>query len=139
VSFDDDLAAELAAEKDHIDVDVVVNSKPYKLRFFQMDGLDWADQCDRFPIRPGVLLDMRYGYNLRPLSKAVAKLTGKMVDGEKLVDLTEEQWDGLLKMLPGAAMKHVGDALFNLNEWLPDVAVVEAKKAFAAESAPNSD
>lgn len=138
MSFDDDVAAQIAAEKDFVNVDVTLNGKLYTFRFFQMDGLEWADQTDRFPARPGVLLDMRYGYNLRPLSKAVAPLSGKQVDGDTLIDLTPEQWEKLFKALPGAAVMRIGDALFNLNEYAPGEAVEAAKKASAAESALSS-
>jgi hypothetical protein len=85
------------------------------------------------------MLDMRYGYNLRPLSKAVAALTGKMVDGDTLTDLTPEQWEKLFKALPGASVMRIGDAIFSLNEYMPGEAVEAAKKEFAAQSAPNSD
>lgn len=139
MAFDDDLDAALAAERDFIDVPVAVNEKLHTLRFFQMDGLEWADQTDRYPARPGVLLDMRYGYNLRPLSKAVAVLTGKLVDGDEVVDITPEQWDKLFKALAGAPIMRIGDALFSLNEWMPGQAVEAAKKSFAAESAQNSN
>lgn len=138
MSFDDDLDAQVAADAEYADVDVLINGKLRTLRFFQMDGLEWSDQTDRFPARPGVLLDSKYGYNLRPLSRAVAPLCGKMVDGDKLVDLTKEQWGKLFKGLAPASVMRIGDAIFNLNEWLPGLAVDEAKKALAVESALNS-
>jgi hypothetical protein len=136
MSFDDDLEAAVLAEKDWADVEISLNGKYHVLRFFEMDALLWADQTDRFPARPRVLLDMRYGYNLRPLSMAVAPLTGKLVDGDKLVDLTEDQWRKLFKgALKGAPIMRIGDALFNLNEYLPGLEVEAAKKAFEVESA----
>jgi hypothetical protein len=138
MSFDDDLDAQVAAEAEYADVDVLINGKLCTLRFFQMDGLDWADQTDRFPARPGVLLDMKYGYNIRPLSLAVAPLCGKMVDGDTLVDLTKEQWVKLFKGIAPASVMRIGDNIFNLNEYAPGEAVAAAKKASAAESALNS-
>lgn len=138
MSLDDDLDAQIAAEAEYADVDVLINGKLRTLRFFQMDGLEWADQCDRYPARPGVLLDSKYGYNLRPLSRATAPLCGKMVDGESLVNLTKEQWVKLFNGLAPASVMRIGDCIFNLNEWLPGQAVEAAKKALAAESAPNS-
>lgn len=138
MSFDDDLDAQVAAEADYADVDLLINGKLHTLRFFQMDGLEWSDQTDRFPVRPGVLMDSRYGYNLRPLSQAVAPLCGKLVDGDKLVDLTKKQWAKLFKGVAPSAVMRIGDTIFNLNEWLPGKAVDEAKKALAVESALNS-
>lgn len=139
MSFDDDLDAAVAAERDTVDVSATVNGHLYTFRFTQMDGLEWADITDRFPGRPGVLLDTRYGYNLRPLSKMAAKETGELVEGDTLTKLSPEQWDKFFKGAPGAAVMRIGDAIFNLNEYLPGLAVEDAKKALAAESAKSSD
>lgn len=138
MSFEDDLKAEFEAEKDHRDVDVKLNDKLYTFRFTVLDGVEWAAAGDLFPARPGVLLDMRYGYNLRPLSLYVAAKTGKRVDGDKLVDLTPDQWSNLFKALPGYSVARIGDAMFDLHEISPERAVEELKKARAAESAHSS-
>jgi hypothetical protein len=136
MSFDDDLEAAFTSEKDWVDVEVSLNGNLHVLRFFEMDGLEWADQTDRFPARPGVLLDMRYGYNLRPLAKAVAIATGKLVEGDTTKDIPAAQWEKLFKgALAGAPIMRIGDAIFNLNEYLPGQAVEAAKKAAAVESA----
>lgn len=137
-SLDDDLDQQMNRELDTVDVDVTVNGKLRTFRFTEMDGLKWADLCDRAPARPGVLLDMRYGYNMRELTVLAAPQSGVLVNGEKSETLSVEQWAKLFKGLPGSAVQRVGDALFNLNEWLPAQAVDAAKKAFAAESAKNS-
>lgn len=138
MSFDEDLDAQMNRELDTVDVPVTVNGKLRTLRFTEMDGLKWADFCDRSPARPGVLLDMRYGYNLRELTKIAAPASGVLVDGDTVTELSTEQWAKLLKGLPGSSAQRIGDALFNLNEWMPGQAVEDAKKAFAAESAKNS-
>lgn len=137
MSFEDDLKAEFEAEKPTHDIDVSLNGALYTLRFTQMDALTWAAATDMHPARPGVLLDMRYGYNLRPLSLLVAAKTGQRVDGEKLVDLTPDQWTNLFKALPGASVMRIGDALFDLNEIAPAEAIAALKKELAAGSAQN--
>jgi hypothetical protein len=138
MSFEDDLKAEFEAEKPHRNVDVKLNDKLYTLRFTVMDGIEWTAAGDMFPPRPGVLLDTRYGYNLRPLTLFVASKTGQRVDGEKLTDLTPDQWSNLFKALPGKSVSRIGDALFDLNEYTPGAEVEALKKARAAESAQGS-
>lgn len=134
MSFEDDLKAEYEAPKPHEDVDVVLNGNLYTLRFTQMDGAEWAGDCDRAPARPGVLLDMRYGYNLRELVPVVSQKTGGRVDGDEVVPLTPDQWRAIFKG-NGRNVSRIGDAIFMLNEYAPDEAVEAAKKALAAGSA----
>lgn len=139
MSFEDDLKAELDRVKPTADVDVRLKGTLYTFRFEQMDGLEWADATDRFPARPGVLLDARYGYNLRPLSLLVASKTGARVDGDALVKLSEDQWRTLFKALPGAPVMRIGDVIFALNEYTPGEEVEALKKGSAVAPALNSD
>lgn len=134
MSFEDDLKAEYEALKPTSDVDIALNGNLYTLRFKQMDGTEWADACDRAPVRPGVLLDKKYGYNLRFLVTLAAPLSGGRVDGDSVVPLTPDQWRAILKG-NGRNVSRIGDAIFLLNEYGPEDAVDEAKKASAAGSA----
>lgn len=136
MSFEDDLKATYEAPKPFGDVDVVLNGNPYTLRFTQMDAATWADLCDRSPIRKGVLLDARYGYNLRDLVPEVALLTGGRLDGDTVVPLTKDQWAAILKS-NGRNVSRIGDVVFDLNEYTPEMEVENAKKARAVESAKN--
>lgn len=138
MTFEDDLKAEFEAPKPTKDVDVKLNGKLYTFRFELMDSVEWASATDRAPARPGVLLDMRFGYNLRALVPLVAPMSGKRVDGDELVDLTPDQWRNLFKALPGASVMRIGDTLFDLNEYEPGEAVKELKKASAVEPKKNS-
>lgn len=138
MSFDDDLDAQIAAETQHVDVDVTLNKALRTIRVFAMDGLDWAAATDMFPARPDVPLDSVYGYNLRPLSKYLAPLCAKLLEDGKPVDLTVEQVDKLFKALPGNQIMQLGDAMWTLNEYLPGEAVKALKKGSAAKSARNS-
>lgn len=139
MSFTEDLEEALNTAPDWADVDVTVNGKLQKLRFFQMDGMEWALELDRHPIRPGVLLDMSFGYNLRTMVYAIAPRCGKRVEAnEQLLDLSQEQWQKLFKVLPGSSIRGIGDALISLNELIPQDLVNEAKKAFDAAFALNS-
>jgi hypothetical protein len=136
MSFEDDMKAAIAAPKPHLDVDVTVNGNLHTLRFVQMDPLEWASEADRHPARPGVMIDSRYGYNLRSLVKAVAPQTGSLFDDGESRPI--EDWPALLKLIAGNGFQRVTDAVWSLNEYLPEKAVEEAKKA-RANSAKTSN
>lgn len=145
--LDADLDAQLAAEPDFAYVHVTVNGKYRKLRFTQMDGLAWADLCDRCPPRmtqgPNktlvpIELDGAYGYNVRSVTALAAPISGHVQSGDDWVELSEERWRKLIKGLPGAQLRACGDAIFQLNQWGPSQAVLDAKKASEVESAMKS-
>lgn len=129
MTFEDDLAAVQAAPAPFLDAEVTVNGSYYALRFVQMDPFDWAVEVDKHPARPGVALDKRYGYNLRSLVKAVAPATGSLVEDDKTVPVKD--WPALLKAIGGHGFQRVTDAIWAVNEYLPEQAVVAAKKARA--------
>jgi hypothetical protein len=129
LSFEDDIKAAFEAPKPTHDVDVTLNGTLYTFRVTRMDGVEWASLADLFPARPGVMLDTRYGYNLRPLTLAAAAKSAQRLDGDTYVDLTDDQWRNLFKALPGASIQRFSDALFLLNEYGPAQEVEDAKKA----------
>jgi hypothetical protein len=115
----------------------------------QMDGIAWASETDKFPARPGVLVDQRYGYNLRPLTKHVAPKCSVLFDAdgnevELRVDPPEvkkdrvNQWADLFANIDGATFQRISDALFGLNEIWPAQAVDAAKKARTASAMASS-
>lgn len=129
MAFLDDLEAQAQAQVPTQDVELTLNGNLYTLRFRRMDGVEWATETDKHPARPGVLIDTRYGYNLRSLVKAVALKTGGRVEGDTVVDLSEDEWKQLWKIIDGSAAQRIGDAVWALNEWLPSAEVEKAKKA----------
>lgn len=140
MSFKDDLAAAKTADAPHADVTVLVNGKPYDLRFRQMEGPAWASETDRHPARPGVAVDMRYGYNIRSLTLGAAPKCGVLLDGDAEVVLRVDplgtkdrvdEWSDLLTSLSGHDFQRITDAIWSLNEYLPEQAVDAARKARA--------
>lgn len=136
-NLDDDLDAQLAAEPETVVVDVLVNGKMRTLQFTEMDGLAWADLTDRCPPRADAPVDRAYGFNIRLVVAHAAPISGRIKSGSEWAELSVEQWTKLLRGQKGAAIRTVGDALFQLNQWGPDQAVTAARKALAAESAKN--
>lgn len=143
MSFKDDLAAAKTAEVPHIDVTVLVNGKPYELRFRQMEGPAWAAETDRHPSRPGVLVDQKYGYNIRSLTLGAAPKCGVLLEGDAETALRVDapglenrvdEWADLLTTLSGHDFQRVTDAIWSLNEYLPEQAVDAARKARASSA-----
>jgi hypothetical protein len=147
-TFEEDLAAAQAPSDDHIDVLVLINSKPHLFRFRQMDGMAWAAETDRHPPRPNVAVDAAYGYNIRSLTKGAAPQCGVLVvDGEERklrvdppvkpkrgekVTKRVDQWEQVFQALSGHDFKRITDAIWSLNEYLPEKAVKAAGKALAS-------
>jgi hypothetical protein len=139
MTFEEDLQAQGAKPTETADADVLINGRPYTLRFLQLAGHQWVAEGDKYPVRPEVAIDRRYGYNLRALCLAVAKMSGRRVDGDALQPLSEEAWDAIFRDLPGADVQRVCDAIWELNEFRPEEALKAAKKAAAALSEPSFD
>lgn len=136
MSFESDLEEQVNKPTETADEEVIVGNTLTKFRFYQWAGYQWAEESDRHPVRPGVLLDLRYGYNLRSLGLACAKQTGRRVDSDGTEhELTPEQWDTLWRNLPGASVLTLCDAVWALNEHNPREAVDAARKASRARSA----
>jgi len=139
MSFLEDLAAAKDAPRPTLDVVVLLNGTQYVLRFTRMSGIDWGNLVDKHPPRIGkgkqeaagvaddaaVLLDIRYGYNVRAVTREACTLSGVVVDGEPL---TADQWTETLTALDGAAHQRITDAIFDLNEYGPQAEVDAARK-----------
>lgn len=146
MTFSDDLKAQGQTPRPIKDVDVIINDQLYTFRFRQMDGLEWAAECDKHPARLDSTIDSFYGYNLRTLTIAVAPRCGVRLDGETEIPLVVEaqhpllpanpnlvnEWRDLFAAIGGAGFQDISDALFALNQYDPAQAVEEAKKARAA-------
>ena len=126
MSFQDDLKAQLEAEKDTAEVRFLLNKNPYVLRFTQLDPWAWAEEADRHPPRPDVTLDRTFNYNMRELARAVAPRCGQLLrDGEPV---EVEDWDALFTAMSPSAVNRMCDAVWALHEAEAINAVVSASK-----------
>jgi hypothetical protein len=141
VGFLEDLAAQKSAERQTADVEILLNGHLYRLHVTQMDGMEWASIVDKYPARPGILIDQRYGYNLRALTKGELHRCAVLYDGDDVVPLRRDpigaknrvdQWADLFKAIDGNATQRVCDAVWGLNEYDPEQAVIAAKKALSS-------
>lgn len=126
--------AEAERELDREEADCLIT-----LRFWEMPGEEWAELTVKHPARPGVLVDMPYGYNMHAAAKEAAEVNGKIVDGDKLMDVSEEEWARLWKQLPGRSFGAVADAIYFLNEYEPEQRVERLKKVSRTVPSPVSE
>lgn len=150
MTFEDDLKA--TVDPDWVDVDALLNGNLYKLRFTALDGPTWANECDKYPMRPDVMLDQTYGYDLRALTLGVAPLTGKLVEADGTLRALQveppdprnpnkpvvNEWRDLLNKVDGQTFRRISDAIWALNEYLPSEAVKAAKKALTDSETPSA-
>jgi hypothetical protein len=136
--LDADLDSQETEEPDFAVVPVLINGKLRRLKFTQMDGLAWADICDRNDPRTGVKIDTAFGYNVAGAATLAAAASGRIQSGEEWKTLTPERWKRVIRNLSGAHLRAVADAVFQLNQYGPALAVLEAGKAYAVESAMKS-
>jgi hypothetical protein len=135
MTFEEDLAELENAPTKTADVQILVGKTLTTFRFYQWSGIQWAEEADNHPIRPGVIIDANYGYNLRSLCRAAAKETGRRVDDDGAEHtLDPEQWDKLFRHEAGAPVQDLCDAIWRLNEGGPAAEIDAARKASAAAS-----
>jgi len=133
-----DDAFEAAADEvtPHIDVDVSLGGKHIPLRFYRLDGEKWAEITSMAPMRLGSVIDRRYGYNFQAASRLAAPESGRVIEDDVEVTYDDAKWDQLFKKLAGHSVKLIHSAIWQLNEYDPEVAVADAKKGSAGGSQP---
>lgn len=110
------------------------------LRFWELPGDEWIAITMAYPPRADVALDENRGYNVHAASKDAAQVNGRVVEGDELIELTGSQWADLWDQLPGRALSLVCDAVFDLNEFNPQVRLSRLGKAspVAPDNSPGS-
>jgi hypothetical protein len=151
-NFADDLAAAKAKRKNEpisVLVDVLVNEELVRLKFTELPAERWADICAHSPVRPEVLYDEQYGYNIHSACRMAAPLCGvRVVAGEDVpLEMRRDpstgrvvgsEWDDLFDVISGHEFGLIADAIWELNEWGPQQRLEAAKKASTLASAVNS-
>lgn len=116
------------------DVEVLLGDEVVTFRFTELKGTEWAEVTARSPARADATIDRRYGYNVHGAAAIAAPKSGKRVEGDELVDLTEAEWRDLFEVLSGPGFAAIADAMFLLHEVGPAGRLAAAKKALAATS-----
>lgn len=135
MSFIDDLVAQAKeAPVPFQDVEVELAGKVVALKFYRSDGKVWTGITAKCPARIHSPIDRQYGYDYQLAARAAAVVDGRVMDGEKELKRTPEQWDALFDVLAGGDLEKIHSAVWQLNAYDPQVRLVEAKKASADES-----
>lgn len=136
MSFDDDLKAQLEAERATVDVPFTLNANPYVLRFTQMEPWEWAAAADRHPARVDVELDRNFGYNMRAVVREVVPQCGVLLSNDEPV--ADVDWDALFKALSPSAVQRMCSAVFGLHEAETIDAVVKRAKKLLSTAGKSS-
>lgn len=152
VSFSELLKSAKAAKQEPVSatVEVTVGAELVTLKFRELPGVDWVNLTREYPVRPGVVIDRRYGYDLDAVCKAAAETSGVLVQGGEEVTLQVDpvvpgsrkprvnEWADLFEVLSGPDTARVVDAIWALNEYNPAQRTEALKKASRVESKTNS-
>lgn len=128
-----------AAEPITKTVQVMVGDQLTMLKFAELPATQWADIGAANPVRPGVVIDAQYGYNIHSACRVAAAVSGVRVEDDVDVPLAVErdktgrvissEWDDLFEVISGHEFGLIADAIWELNEWGPQLRLGEAKKA----------
>lgn len=100
-------------------------------RFRRLPGLEWGEITARCPVRLGVDIDMRYGYNMHAATVMAAPKCGTRLEDDAEVPVTEEQWRDIFATISGYEMTLILDAIYELNEYGPAAQIAALKKVSA--------
>lgn len=89
------------------------------IRFTRMEGGKWTRLVSANPMRLGIAIDERYGYDYDTVSELAARETGRRIDDDGEHEITPEQWDRLMPRLSGHDVGLIRNAVWVLNEWEP--------------------
>jgi hypothetical protein len=126
--------AQLAESALTEDVQVLLGDELVTLRFTELKGMEWAEVTARSAARRDATIDRRYGYNVHGAAALAAPKSGKRVEGDELVPLSEDEWRDLFEVLSGPDFAAIADAMFVLHEQGPAERLESAKKALTVGS-----
>lgn len=138
MTFSDLLKSAKSAERESRTVEVMVGGELLELTFTELPGMDWASITAKHPPRTNAPVDLRYGYNVHGVCADAAAVNGVVVQSGEPVEVEPAEWSDLIGVLSGHELNRVCDAIFLLNEWLPQQRVTAAKKASKGSSKKSS-
>jgi hypothetical protein len=130
-------AQEIQEKIDELTLDA---SDKLVLRFTRLPGRDWARITSRHPVRPGVGIDMHFGYNYDAVCEDAATYSdpktqesfGALIEDGERVELSREEWAELFDVLAGSDIESIRDAIWGLNEYEPEQRLQALVKASGA-------
>ncbi|OOB91188.1 hypothetical protein [Rathayibacter sp. VKM Ac-2630] len=114
----------------HVDVAALVGEHLVSLRFRAIDPEEWARRTYESTPQPGVEKDQTFKYNVREVAKDVAQVSGYLVDEDRPEEfIPATTWAELWPILSGPTRVDIFNAVFILNQGMPQMRTIAAKKA----------
>lgn len=136
---DDETVVSLREQLDELDASVQDSLVTY--RVFRLPGDVWAELVARNPVRVGVPIDQRYGYNYDAVCKQALQFVGAdgFVYGGPLEDdavtaLDAAEWARTFKVLSGHEVTKLISDVWELNEYEKSQRIEALVKSFGAAS-----
>lgn len=99
-------------------------------RITALHGFEWDELRGRSPARDGSAEDASVGFNIDEVTRVVmARSAVRVAPDGKLIDITNEQWDGIWKTLPAFGRRQLKQAVWVLHELATTMAMNEAVTA----------
>lgn len=114
----------------YAEVGALLGEHLVSIRFRAIDPEEWARRTYESKPQVGVEKDQTFKYNVREVATQVAHISGYLVDEDGSEELIPaETWAELWPILSGPTRVDIFDAVFILNQGMPQMRTLEAKKA----------
>lgn len=128
----DDLAVAKEQVADRVKtppIECLVNGKVYNVVFYRAEPEEWTRVTAKHLPRKDILLDIRNGYDIAAVSRAISASCGRVLDGDAEVEMSEEQWADLWVVIPPSTARLLEANVWSLHEHDTEMQIAEAKKA----------
>ena len=115
---------------DRLEQDSLVTIRVYRLK-----GDQWIDTVAGHPARGNSAIDRGVGYNVNTLTVAVLVTHGRIIDGDKEVTRTLDEWAVLTGLLAGGDFVRIVNAVFEINVLDAQKRTESLKNSFEAATA----
>lgn len=124
----------------HVDVAALLGEHLVTIRFRAIDPEEWARRTYESTPQPDVEKDQTFKYNVREVAKDVAQISGYIVDEDAPEEfIPAATWAELWPVLSGPTKVDIFNAVFILNQGMPQMRTLEAKKAQLLTLAQSDD
>ncbi|MWV50061.1 hypothetical protein GRS96_12355 [Rathayibacter sp. VKM Ac-2803] len=122
----------------YVDADILLDQL-VTLRFRAIDPEDWARRTYDSSPRADVPKDKTFEFNVPEVCAAVARVSSFLVDDDTEERIPPEMWDRLWPIVSAPDKVRILDAVFLTNQWGPQKATLDAKKARLLTLAQSAD
>lgn len=125
---------ERSAQQEHVDVDIVLGGEVITVRLTRIPPVEYKQIVGTFPPHDTSHAEKFYGFSVYEATPALVKASATVLDGDKTVEMSNEQWDEVFSVIAAEEVEAFADAVIALNVLSPFQKRAQAKKARAAKS-----